>query len=459
MAASAPTTTTPSPQPLPSPDLSERARAIVAENAAASKSLFASTAAETTPPAELAACRLRRGVQFSHGPFAAPKRARHSPSDQALVPTTQAGDAHHVKLPHIRASTVPLSTAQPPPSTALVTATPAALTTRRKRAARIAQEKPEWHAPWRVYRVMSGHLGWVRSIAFDTSNEWFATGSADRTIKIWDSATGGLRLTLTGHIAAVRALAVSDRHPYLFSVGEDKTVKCWDLEHNRVVRNYHGHLSGVYCAALHPTLDVLMTGGRDSTVRVWDIRSRAQALMLAGHRDTVNAVVTRAVDPQVVSASADSTIRLWDLAAGRCQAVLTHHKRGVRALALHSRLQSFASASADNIKSWGLPQGTFARNFGDAHDGGLVNALAVNDDGVLVSGGDDGRVRFWDYHTARRFDEHSQAVQPGSLECEAGVFALEFDRSGSRLVSAETDKTVRMWKEDESATQLTHPAE
>ena len=44
---------------------------------------------------------------------------------------------------------------------------------------------PKWHAPWELSAVVSGHLGWVRSIAFDPSNEWFATGSADRTIKIW----------------------------------------------------------------------------------------------------------------------------------------------------------------------------------------------------------------------------------------------------------------------------------
>jgi WD40 repeat protein len=44
--------------------------------------------------------------------------------------------------------------------------------------------KPTWHAPWEMLSVLSGHLGWVRSIAFDPSNEWFATGSADRTIKV-----------------------------------------------------------------------------------------------------------------------------------------------------------------------------------------------------------------------------------------------------------------------------------
>jgi pleiotropic regulator 1 len=44
---------------------------------------------------------------------------------------------------------------------------------------------------------------WVRSIAFDPSNEWFCTGSSDRTIKLWETGTGQLKLTLTGHIEQV----------------------------------------------------------------------------------------------------------------------------------------------------------------------------------------------------------------------------------------------------------------
>jgi pleiotropic regulator 1 len=59
----------------------------------------------------------------------------------------------------------------------------------------------------------------------------FATGGADRVIKIFDlakasvGASDALKLTLTGHISPVRGLAFSDRHPYLFSGGEDKMVK------------------------------------------------------------------------------------------------------------------------------------------------------------------------------------------------------------------------------------------
>lgn len=76
--------------------------------------------------------------------------------------------------------------------------------------------RPEWHAPWKLMRVISGHLGWVRCCAVDPTNEWFVTGAGDRTIKLWDLASGELKLTLTGHISPVRGVAVSDRHPYMF---------------------------------------------------------------------------------------------------------------------------------------------------------------------------------------------------------------------------------------------------
>jgi len=323
------------------------------------------------------------------------------------------------------------------------------------RAVGLARDRPAWHAPWRNFRVVSGHVGWVRSVAVDPSNVWFATGSADKTIKIWDLAAGTLKLTLTGHIGAVRGLAISERHPYMFSVGDDKTVKCWDLETNKVVRHYHGHLSGVYSVAIHPALEFIATGGRDSTVRVWDMRSRQQVFALSGHRDAVNSLAMQDVDPQVISGAADSTVRLWDLAAGKTLSTLTNHKKGVRSVALHPREFTFASASSDNIKNWQLPNGDFLRNFSGQNT--IVNTLAINEDGVMASGGDDGTLAFWDYKSAHKFQQTRTVVQPGSLDSEAGIFASAFDKSGSRLITCETDKTIKMWKEDDNATPETHP--
>jgi pleiotropic regulator 1 len=316
-------------------------------------------------------------------------------------------------------------------------------------------KKPKWHCPWKLKTVIAGHLGWVRSIAVEPGNEWFATGAADRTIKIWDLASGVLRTSFTGHISTVRGIVVSDRHNYLFSCGEDKMVKCWDLEQNKAIRYYHGHLSGVYALALHPKLDLLITAGRDSTCRVWDIRTNREVHVLTGHTNTLTCVSTQSSDPQIITGSEDSTVKLWDLGMGKCVSTLTHHKKGIRALQMHPTEYTFASASADNIKKWKLPHGEFISNFGGHNT--IINTVALNNNNVFVSGGDNGSMVFWDWTTGYPFQKLDTIVQPGSLESEAGIYASTFDKSGTRFITCEADKSIKIYCEDDNATPENSP--
>lgn len=107
---------------------------------------------------------------------------------------------------------------------------------------------------------------------------------------------------------------------------------------------------------------------------------------------------------------------------------------------------TFTSASPDNIKQWYLPEAKFIQNL-TGHSA-VVNTMACNSDGVLVSGADNGSLSFWDHRTGYRFQQQETIVQPGSLDSEAGIFAMTFDRSGSRLITTEADKTIKVWKED-----------
>uniref|UniRef100_A0A0G4IAR2 Uncharacterized protein n=1 Tax=Chromera velia CCMP2878 TaxID=1169474 RepID=A0A0G4IAR2_9ALVE len=318
--------------------------------------------------------------------------------------------------------------------------------------------RPTWHPPWKLMRVISGHTGWVRCVAVDPNNEFFVSGGNDRLIKIWDLASGTLRLTLTGHINSVRGLALSTRSPYLFSCGEDNTVKCWDLEQNKVIRSYHGHLSGVYSLALHPALDVLFSGGRDSVVRVWDIRTKTQIHCLSGHSGTIMALESQSAEPQLISGAMDNTIRLWDLIGGKSRATLTHHKKSVRALSIHPTQYTFCSAAADHIKVWRCPNGNFERNVPGG--GAIPNCTAIKnygDSSILVVGADNGFLNFYDYKSGYRFQSTQSQVQPGSMEAENAIFACAFDQSQTRLITGECDKTIKIWKEDDEATEDTHP--
>ena len=309
-------------------------------------------------------------------------------------------------------------------------------------------QKAEWRQPWKLHRVIQGHTGWVRSVDVDPSNDWFVSAGNDKMIKIWDLASGILRMTLTGHTHNIRSVKVHNRFKYLFSAGEDNMVKCWDLEQNKVIRHYHGHLSGVYCMDYHPDEPWLFTGSRASTVRMWDIRTRQCVHILSGHTHTVQCVAAKGSVPEVVSGSQDATVRLWDIRAGRSLKTLTHHKKGIRSISMFD--DSFATCGPDHVKVWKSPEGEFQRDI-DGHAGALLNCSAVRDDGVLVAGSDSGGLFFWDWPTGTMFQKIESPPQPGSMHCENGIFGMTFDMSGQRLITAECDKTIKIYRPDESA--------
>lgn len=315
--------------------------------------------------------------------------------------------------------------------------------------AEAANRRPKW----KLKRVSAGHKGTVRCLAMEPGGQWFASGSADCLVKVWDLASGKTRLNLPGHHETVRGLAACERTPYLYSCSEDHTVKCWDLEQNRVVRDFHGHLSAVYCVSPHPVLDLLVTGGRDATVRVWDLRTRRAVHTLQGHTDSVMTVATQGTDPQIVSGGADSFVFLWDLAAGKPLARLTRHKKPVRSIVVHPLENTMVTCGADNVRKWRLPTGEFFCNLNlmpGAPEEGLWNSATLSANDVLFVGAEGGGMRFYDWSTHTLYQHGSTVSVPGTLPGEGGILCCTFDRSGQRLLTGEGDKTIKMWREEET---------
>ena len=86
-----------------------------------------------------------------------------------------------------------------------------------------------------------------------------------------------------------------------------------------------------------------------------------------------------------------------------------------------------------------------------------INALAISDVGVVLSAADDGTMNFGDYGSGPCFQTSKTVPQRGSLDAENGIFAAEFDLTGTRLITCEADKSNKIWKEDENASELRHP--
>ena len=72
----------------------------------------------------------------------------------------------------------------------------------------------------------------------------------------------------------------------------------------------------------------------------------------------------------------------------------------------------------------------------------------------FVFSADNGSMYLWDWKTGYNFQRMQGAAQPGSIDSEAGIFAMTFDHSNTRLITAEADKTIKIYKEDESAVSV-----
>lgn len=302
-------------------------------------------------------------------------------------------------------------------------------------------------AQWKLKRVVQGHGGTVTALDIDPENHWIATGCADSLLRIFDLASGKLRFQFSGHVEAIRGVSVSTLSPYLYSCGEDKMVKCWDLNQNVATRDFFGHLSAVYCVKAHPCQHIIVTGGRDATVRVWDLRTRRAVHVLEGHLDSVYSLVVQSSTPEVISGGSDGLIHFWDIRSGGKITCLTRHKKPVRALCAHQVENSLCSVGADAVRKWKLPLGEYLDHFADPplEQGGTWCAAALSPNNVLAVASEEGNLRFYNWSSRQIFQNTLSKKVPGSHE--GGVRACIFDGSGTRFITAESDKTLKFWSE------------
>ena len=145
----------------------------------------------------------------------------------------------------------------------------------------------------------------------------FVSGSYDKTLRVWDAASGACERVLEGHTSSVVCVSVLP-DGRVVSGSSDNALRMWDAASGACERVLEGHLSWVRCVSVLPDGRVV-SGSSDNTLRVWDAASGACERVLEGHMSWVRCVSVLP-DGRVVSGSDDKTLRVWDAArVGRCQ--------------------------------------------------------------------------------------------------------------------------------------------
>jgi WD40 repeat protein len=298
--------------------------------------------------------------------------------------------------------------------------------------------------------TLKGHADSVISVCFSPDGKRLVSASADKTVKVWDAATGQVVHTLTGHTGPVVRVCFSPDGKRLASASVDKTVRIWDTTTGQLVRTLEQHANPVTSVCFSPDGKRLASTSQsegDGAVRVWDSATGEEEFSLKRQGGFL-AVCFSPDGKQLAAAPVAGPVKLWDVDTRR-EAVTF---KGNRAIGLcfcvcfsPDGKQLAAGSLYFVVMVWDAGTGEVARTL-QGHSNAVLGVCFSPDSKRLASASADKTVKVWDPATG-------QLVR--TIEHAAAVSSVCFSPDGTRLASATMDGTVKVWPADTPPEALT----
>ncbi|KAL6831934.1 hypothetical protein V8C40DRAFT_285364 [Trichoderma camerunense] len=163
--------------------------------------------------------------------------------------------------------------------------------------------------------TLRGHSDSVRSVAFSDDSQLLASGSTDKTIKLWNLMTGknNCQQTLQGHSQSVLSVTFSHDSKLIASGSSDTTIKLWNTTTGQCRQTLQGHSSSILSVAFSHDSKLLASGSSDTTIKLWNTTTGQCQRTLQGHSSSVFSVAFSHDSKLLASGSVDKTIKLWNV--------------------------------------------------------------------------------------------------------------------------------------------------
>jgi WD40 repeat protein/transcriptional regulator with XRE-family HTH domain len=296
-----------------------------------------------------------------------------------------------------------------------------------------------------VVQRLKGHTSAVTGITFSPDGASALTGSADKTVRLWDWRTGTelLRLSQPSQVFA-SAFSVDGR--YVLAGANDGTVRLWDIRSLPELPVFEGHAAIVSAIAFSPDGKLLATGGNDG-MRLWEVGS-GQLIRTFPDAGYINYGVKFSPDGRyLVSGNWAGIATFWDINTGQKVnqfALPTSTSSGINDLAFSPDGKRILVGGFDDsifslAQVWDVATGKNALDSFVGHQmSDAVNRVAFSPDGQsMLTSHQGGLVRLWDSHAGTlvgKFIGHTDVVN-----------SAVFSPDGKYIATASNDKTVRLW--------------
>ena len=300
------------------------------------------------------------------------------------------------------------------------------------------QEQCQSGLRWKNAKVknFAQHSDAVGSVAFSPDGLMLASGSKDKTIQIWDLATGKSIRTFPGDSSTIWSVAFDSIGTKLATGTGFWRVMLWDLKTGQATRTLD-HTASVWSVALSPDGQLIASGSGDKTTKISDATTGALIYNLPDHTDFVYSVAFTPDGKSLVSASKDKKITIVDVATGNLLKTLEGHGDQVRSVAVTPDGKTIVSGSYDeSIKIWNLETGDLMRSI-KGHSDDIVSVAISPDGKFIASGSKDKTIKIWDLATGELLNTLTGHTDE--------VYVVTFSPDGKTIASGSKDNTIKLW--------------